>query len=220
MSSPHQQMSFELPPLAGMALDDFIVDDANRQAFELITTWPRWPTDTLILAGPIGSGKTHLAAIHAQQSGAAEFDSANLPTPQELDKIGARALIVENNHSAALDETRLFHMMNHVREFGTQLLITTRSWPETWSLSLPDLKSRLRAAHPLELNEPGDTLLRQVLVKLFADRQLSVDKKVLDYLLVRMERSLLEAARIVEKLDRLSLERNRPITRQLAAELF
>ncbi|PCJ90509.1 MAG: hypothetical protein COA52_10020 [Hyphomicrobiales bacterium] len=220
MASPHQQMSFELPPLSGMTREDFIVDEANRLAFEQITAWPQWPADTLVLAGPVGSGKTHLAAIHAQQSGALKFDCAKLPTPEELHEFGDRALIVENGHSANLDETRLFHMMNHVREFGSRLLITTRSWPESWSLELPDLKSRLRAAHPLELNEPGDTLLRQVLVKLFADRQLSVDAKVLDYLLVRMERSLSEASRIVEQLDRLSLERSRPITRQLAAELF
>lgn len=100
------------------------------------------------------------------------------------------------------------------------MLITSRSWPDSWPLSLPDLRSRLRAAHPLELNEPGDHLLRQVVVKLFADRQLTVEARVLDYIIVRMERSLSAAGRLVDDLDRKSLEEGRPITRQLAADIL
>ena len=220
MSSTTWQMSFNLPVSTAMTRDDFILDDANHTAFEVVTTWPDWPANIVILAGPVGSGKSHLAAIYVEMAAAVSLNAADLPLPADLSELGGAALLLEDAHRVQLDETRLFHLLNHVREQGSTLLITTRTWPDSWPLTLPDLRSRLRAAHPLELNEPSDRLLRQVLVKLFADRQLTVEARVLDYLLVRMERSLSAAGQLVDDLDRLSLERGRAITRQLASELL
>lgn len=214
------QMTFDLPLHEAMSKEDFIVDEANRKAFEIVSRWPNWPANIVILAGPVGSGKSHLAAIYAALSSAVVLSAEDFPAPEGLPKLAGNALLLEDIHQAKIDETQLFHLLNHVREQASTLLITSRTWPESWALELPDLRSRLRAAHPLELNEPSDELLKQVLVKLFADRQLSVDRRVLDYLLVRMERSLSAAAQIVEQLDQLSLERSRPITRQLAAEII
>lgn len=215
-----RQMSFELPVASAMTRDDFILDEANKNAFDVIVAWPNWQSDVVILAGPVGSGKSHLAAVHSQQSGAIYLNGVELPTLEELADLDGTHLIIEDAHSLKLDEIKMFHLLNHVRERTTTLLITSRSWPDAWPIKLPDLRSRLRAAHPLELNEPGDRLLRQVMVKLFADRQLSVEPRVLDYILVRMERSLSAAGRLVDELDRLSLEEGRPITRQLAAEIL
>lgn len=220
MAPQAKQMSFDLPIASAMTRDDFILDDANRIAFDMIVSWPQWPANVVILAGPVGSGKSHLAAIHSQQSGAVFLTNDDLPKPEDLPILGNAPLIVEDAHKVQLDETRMFHLLNHVRERATTMLITSRSWPDSWPLSLPDLRSRLRAAHPLELNEPGDHLLRQVVVKLFADRQLTVEARVLDYIIVRMERSLSAAGRLVDDLDRKSLEEGRPITRQLAADIL
>lgn len=214
------QMTFDLPLQEAMSKEDFIVDEANRKAFEIVSQWPNWPANIVILAGPVGSGKSHLSAIYAALSSVVVLSADDLPAPEDLPKLAGSALLLEDIHQAKIDETQLFHLLNHVREQASTLLITSRTWPESWALELPDLRSRLRAAYPLELNEPSDELLKQVLVKLFADRQLSVDRRVLDYLLVRMERSLSAAAHIVEQLDQLSLERSRPITRQLAAEII
>lgn len=220
MAPQAKQMSFDLPIASAMTRDDFILDDANRIAFDVIVSWHQWPANVVILAGPVGSGKSHLAAIHSQQSGAVFLANDDLPKPEDLPILGNAPLIVEDAHKVQLDETRMFHLLNHVRERATTMLITSRSWPDSWPLSLPDLRSRLRAAHPLELNEPGDHLLRQVVVKLFADRQLTVEARVLDYIIVRMERSLSAAGRLVDDLDRKSLEEGRPITRQLAADIL
>lgn len=220
MSPASRQMSFDLPIASAMTRDDFILDVANQNAFNMIVSWPDWPSNLVVLAGPVGSGKSHLAAIHNQQSGAVFLKHDDLPKPEDLPVLGNTPVIVEDAHATQLDETRMFHLLNHVRERATTALITCRSWPDSWQLTLPDLRSRLRSAHPLELNEPGDQLLRQVMVKLFADRQLTVDTRVLDYILVRMERSLSAAGRLVDDLDRLSLEAGRPITRQLAADIF
>lgn len=215
-----QQMSFDLPVQAAMSIEDFIVDEANRNAFEIVTNWPKWPSNIIVLAGPVGCGKSHLSAIYVSLSSSIELNGEILPKAEDLRHLADRPILIEDIHKAKLDETRLFHLLNHIREQGSSLLITSRTWPESWTLELPDLRSRLRAAHPLELNEPSDTLLKRVLVKLFADRQLSVEERVLDYLLVRMERSLSAAGDLVELLDRLSLERSRPITRQLASEII
>ncbi|MEP0519201.1 MAG: DnaA/Hda family protein [Hyphomicrobiales bacterium] len=212
-------MSFDLPVQAAMSREDFIVDDANRNAFDIVTNWPNWPSNTIILAGPVGCGKSHLSSIYTTLSSSTTIDANALPYAEDLPQIADSPLLIEDIHKAKLDETRLFHLLNHTREQGSFLLITSRTWPESWALELLDLRSRLRAAHPLELNEPSDSLLKRVLVKLFADRQLNVEERVLDYLLVRMERSLSAARDLVEMLDRLSLERSRPITRQLASEV-
>lgn len=214
-----QQMSFDLPVQAAMSLEDFIVDETNRIAFDIVSNWPSWPANVVVLAGPVGCGKSHLAAIYASLSSSVLLHADDLPDPEDLPQLADRPVLIEDIHRAQLDETKLFHLLNHMREQASTLLITSRTWPESWTLELPDLRSRLRAAHPLELNEPSDTLLKRVLVKLFADRQLNVEERVLDYLLVRMERSLSAAGVLVEKLDRLSLERSRPITRQLASEV-
>ncbi|MEH6726353.1 MAG: hypothetical protein V7703_09350 [Hyphomicrobiales bacterium] len=213
-------MSFDLPISSAMTRDDFLLDDTNRNAFDMIVSWPDWPSGVVVLAGPVGSGKSHLAAIHSQQSGAVFLANDDLPKPEDLPVLGSTPIIVEDAHTVQLDETRMFHLLNHVRERATTMLITSRSWPDSWPLTLPDLRSRLRAAHPLELNEPDDQLLRQVMVKLFADRQLTIEPRVLDYIIVRMERSLSAAGRVVNDLDRLSLEEGRPITRQLAADIL
>lgn len=215
-----RQMSFDLPVQAAMSVEDFIIDEANRNAFEVVSNWPDWPTNVMVLAGPVGCGKSHLAAIYATLSSSIRLNADDLPKPEDLPQLANNPILVEDIHRVKLDETKLFHLLNHIREQTTTLLVTSRTWPESWGLKLPDLKSRLRAAHPLELNEPSDTLLKHVLVKLFSDRQLTVEERVLDYLLVRMERSLSAAGELVEKLDRLSLERNRPITRQLASEVI
>lgn len=220
MSPMAGQMSFDLPIASAMTREDFILDGANQKAFDMIVSWPDWPSDVIVLAGPVGSGKSHLAAIHSQQSGATLLNNSDLPKPEDLPVLGSTPVIVEDAYAVQLDETRMFHLLNHVRERASTLLITSRSWPDSWPLTLPDLRSRLRAAHPLELNEPGDQLLRQVMVKLFADRQLTIEPRVLEYILVRMERSLSAAGRLVNDLDRLSLEQGRPITRQLAADVL
>lgn len=214
------QMSFDLPVQAAMSVEDFIIDETNSSAFEVISNWPNWPSNVIVLAGPVGCGKSHLSAIYMNLSDCILLSAKDLPEPEHLPRLADQSVLVEDIHDADLDEVKLFHLLNHVREQASTLLITSRTWPESWALSLPDLRSRLRAAHPLELNEPSDQLLKQVFVKLFADRQLNVEGRVLDYLLVRMERSLSAAGNVVDQLDRLSLERNKPITRQLAAEVI
>ena len=113
-----------------------------------------------------------------------------------------------------------FTLLNAARQAGKTVLITSRTWPASWKITLPDLMSRLRAATPVEILEPDDDLLRRVLVKLFADRQIAVDLSVVDYLVVRMERSLEVALRAVEAIDQEALAGRVKITKPLAGRVL
>lgn len=203
---------------AASGRDDLLVSDRLSAAVAIIDAWPQWPSPVVILAGPVGSGKSHLASIWKEHSGAvgihpmrgsdAAVTAANGPVLfEDVDRLG-------------FDDTELFHVINSVRENGNSLLMTSRLWPMSWPVELADLRSRLKAATVAEIGEPDEELLSQVIVKLFSDRQLNIDDKLVLYIVNRMERSLNAAQTIVERLDRLALARGTKITRSLAAEVL
>ncbi len=189
---------------------------ANRAAVALIDGWPAWPDRAVLLSGPAGSGKTHLVEIWRTASNAAVTAANALGNVEAL--VGAGAVAVEDLHAGPLDEAGLFHLINLSGERHVPLLMTSRLPVGGLRVRLPDLASRLRAARPVELGAPDDALLRLVLVKLFADRQLTVDASVIETIVTRMERSLEAANRIVAELDREALAGGRAISRRLAAE--
>lgn len=215
-----RQLPLELPHEAALGLEDFLVGESNRAAFELVTGWPAWPSPVVLLAGPVGAGKSHLVAIWQQRAGATVVAARDLAAADVLALARGGPVAVEDAHEAGVDQAALFHLLNAARDAGTHVLISSRTWPSTWNLSLPDLASRLRAATPVEVLEPDDELLCRVLVKLFADRQLAVDPSVIDYLVVRMERSLEAANRMVARLDHEALVARRRITRPMAAAVL
>ncbi|WP_422375953.1 hypothetical protein [Roseibium sp.] len=219
MAEPPRQLPLDLPHEAALSRDDFLVGGSNRAAFELLERWPDWPSPVVVLAGPVGSGKTHLVRAFQDETGAAVLAAPELHETDVERLAAAPAAVIENAH-LGLDNTALFHLLNAARQAGKTVLITSRTWPASWKINLPDLTSRLRAATPVEILEPDDDLLRRVLVKLFADRQISVDLNVVDYLVVRMERSLEVALRAVEAIDQEALAGRVKITKPLAGRVL
>jgi chromosomal replication initiation ATPase DnaA len=128
------------------------------------------------------------------------------------------AVVVEDVDHGLAEERALFHLLNRARESGVSVLLTSRQAPGDMTFRIPDLRSRLRALPVVELQPPDEPLLKAVLVKLFCDRQLNVEPAVIEYLSVRMERSMDAASCIVAAVDRLALETHRQVTRPLAAE--
>ncbi len=209
-------LSFVHPP--SLAAEDFVVSGCNRMAHDLVLSWPRWPGFAVHVHGPSGSGKTHLAHIWVERAGAEIVTPEQLPSPGNL-KPAAR-FAIELSGEALPDETAFLHFFNRLREVQGWLLLTSRTPLAQMPISLPDLSSRLSAVTAAALHNPDDTVLFALLRKLFADRQLRVPEEVLHYLLTRTERSWHAAARMVEAIDRISMERKRPITLALIRQML
>ncbi len=214
------QLIFDLPVEPQFGRSDFLVSSCNDTAYAVIEQWPRWPDSILLLVGPPGSGKSHLGAIWAARANARVVPAAALPLIEAEALARPGAVLLEDADRMNGNEAELFHFINRIRDSGGWMVVTARRRPDLWGLATMDLLSRLRLAPAVEIGAPDDALVRAVLVKLFSDRQLAVEANLIEYLTLRIERSLDAARAIVAKLDRAALIRNRPVTRALAAELF
>jgi chromosomal replication initiation ATPase DnaA len=220
MRETPKQLAFDLPLDPRYGAEDFLVSPSNEAAYGLIESWPDWPDTILLLTGPRGSGKSHLASIWATNARAWTADARDVTQDRVPHLVSNGALALEDMDRGERDEAALFHLMNLARERGTSVLITCETPPDRWGLSTPDLLSRLRLAPSVTLDPPDDALLKAVLVKLFVDRQLVVDTSVVDYIALRIERSLARAAEVVNLLDREALSRGRRVSRAIAAEIL
>ena len=219
MSSRPRQLALALDHAESYARENFLSGPGNEGPLQFIDSWPDWPANAVALVGPEGSGKTHLAMMWAAAAGARVISAHALGEAELPSALATGALVVEDTASGA-DERALFHLLNLAREEGASLLFTARSAPATWRVAIPDLASRLRALPVITLQAPDDAMLRAVIVKLAADRQLMLDESVVGYLLTRIERSFAAARAAVIALDNEALRQGRPATRALAAEIF
>jgi chromosomal replication initiation ATPase DnaA len=219
MASP-RQLVLALDHAESLAREDFLSGPSNAKALSLIDRWPDWPDKIMALIGPEGSGKSHLATIWAQGSGARVLSAKLLAEIDLPAAFATGALVVEDLKFAGLDERALFHFINFAREHSAHVLMTSRSPLPTFPVAIRDLASRLRALPSVALSAPEDGLLRALIVKLAADRQLNVDEALVNYLANRIERSFAAARTAVAQLDEEAMRQHRPVTRALAAELF
>lgn len=215
-----RQLALHLEHLESHAREDFLGGPPNAEALRLIDDWPDWPHRMVALVGPEGSGKSHLAAIWAERAGARRLAARAIAHTDVPAALATGALVLEDAHPGFFEETALFHLLNLARQEGAYLLLTARNPPTAWPLRIADLASRLKALPIIALKAPDDVLLRALLVKLFADRQLSVDESLLDTIVSRIERSFAAARAVVAFLDAEALRRQRPLTRALTAELL
>lgn len=218
--APPKQLAFDLPLDPRYGREDFLVSPSNEQAYAMVESWPDWPDTILLLSGPRGSGKSHLASIWATNAKAWTIDAFEVTMDKVPHLVSNGALVIEDLDRAERDEPALFHLLNLARERRAFVLVTGVGEPDRWRLRTPDLLSRLRLALCVALDAPDDALLKAVLVKLFVDRQLVVDTSVVDYIALRIERSLAKAAEVVTALDREALSRGRRISRPIAAEVL
>jgi len=212
------QLVLDLAHRPALQAEDFLVSPSNQAAVDFVDRWPDWPMASAIVVAPARAGKTHLANVWRRMSGAARLEAQRIA---ESDVAWARgALLIEDLHAGIGDERVLFHLLNLARERRMSMLLTSRAPPGELALALPDLRSRLRALPVVAIAPPDEALLRAVLVKHFADRQLAVEPHVIGYLALHMEQSMEAAATVVAEVDAAALASHRRVTRALAAEVL
>jgi chromosomal replication initiation ATPase DnaA len=215
-----RQLALALDHSVSFAREDFLSGPSNIAAFTLIERWPDWPDRIVALIGPEGSGKSHLAAIWAESAGARVLSAKLLSVTDVPSALATGALVVEDLEATDLDEQALFHLINLAREESAYVLLTGRLAVAGFRVTIRDLASRLRAVPAVMLAPPDDALLRSLLVKLAADRQVALDEPLVNYLVNRIERSFAAAHAAVRRLDDEAMRQQRPVTRALAIELF
>ncbi len=215
-----RQLPLMLPVREALDREDFLVTASNAEAVSAVDQWPQWDRPVLFLVGPAGSGKSHLGAIWRAKARAASMSASSLSADNVTEALTGGALLIEDAPGASPDERALFHLLNLAREQKASVLLTTRQLPALWPASLPDLRSRLRAAAIAVIGPPDDALLRGVLVKHFSDRQIAADEAIVSFLMSRMERSLETARLLVAEIDRRALEERAEVTRAFAARVL
>lgn len=218
-----RQLPLALPAAPRLGRADFCVAPSNALALRAVEGWEGWPGGKLALCGPAGSGKSHLAAIWAAETGGAVVTGACL-AQADIPALAARGrLAVDAAAAVAGDrdgERALLHLHNLLLAEGGRLLLTGRAAPARWPVGLPDLASRLAATPTAVLAAPDDALLSAVLVKLFADRQIAVPAGLISWMVARMERSFAAARDLVARIDARALAEGRPVSRALAAAVL
>ncbi|MCF6271791.1 MAG: DnaA/Hda family protein [Rhodobacteraceae bacterium] len=210
--SRETQLVMDYPARRALGRADFFVAPCNRLAVAQLEGWSRWPEGRLMLVGPRGSGKTHLAHVWAALSGARILPAATLQ-PEDA----AEVLVVEDIEKIGKNEAALFHVYNTMAAMGGALLMTSNAAPARRDIALPDLRSRLQSVPLVALESPDDRLLSMIMAKLFDDRQLRVSQKLLDYLLKRVGRSYQAVNALVTGLDKAALEAQKPLSIPFAA---
>jgi chromosomal replication initiation ATPase DnaA len=217
-----EQLAFPLPRLEARDREAFFVSPANATAVAQIEGWQDWPLGKLVLIGPKGAGKTHLAHVWAALTGARVIQAVAVK-PAEVPSLASGPIAVENAHRIAGKagaEAALFHLHNLTLANGQPLLLTAQKPPRQWGLALADLRSRMEATATATLEPPDDALLTAVLVKLFADRQIAPPPRLTEFCLKRMDRSFAAAQALVAALDARALATGRAIGIALAAEIL
>ena len=213
------QLPLDLPFRTAFGRDAFVVSDCNRSALSAVEEWPDWPNQCLAIYGPAGSGKTHLAHVWKEVSSATFFNAPDLTTESVPELVRKKNVVLESGEHLN-DEAALFHLINLMHQEGGSLLLTGQEPPVRWTVGLADLSSRLAAVLAVRLDEPDDFLFKAVMEKQFADRQIEIDRDVMEYLLVRVDRSFDEVKSIVRSLDAAALAHKRPITVRFAAQVL
>ncbi|NVK17610.1 MAG: DNA replication protein [Methylocystaceae bacterium] len=207
--SPQLSLDFDFRP--SMSGEDYLVSDCNAAAVAWLDRWPDWPAPFVVIYGESGCGKTHLAEVFRQATGAKLVKLEN-DDPYEMMGQATSGVIDDVQECVQENERALFHLYNYAKENNAHILITANKAPAYWNINLADLKSRLGTAPAIEIGQPDDRLMQAIVIKLFNDRQIQLEPDVITYMVSRMERSFEQVRRLVAEIDRQSLSQKRRIT--------
>lgn len=212
-----KQLYFEMDREPSFDEGNFVITQSNRDAFEHITKWPEWTINNIVLFGDAGVGKSHLAHIWLKRSNGIKLDLDEINT-KIIEK--NKNVLIEDIDGSQINHHNLFHLINLIREVEGFLLLTSKISPTSLVTKIPDLNSRIRSFSPVKINKPDDYLLEIMILKIFSDKNIMVDEKVIKFLLKRVERSIPGISMLIQKINEKSLEEKRPITVPLVSEVI
>ena len=199
--------------------EDFYVSSSNKEAYDFINSWPKWYKRIVNVFGPSGSGKTHIASILKSKTSILEVEALDLDDKIFFKYKTKEALIIENINESVSEEL-LFSIWNTALQDNKYLLITSLKPVNSYKFLLPDLKSRANSCISIGIKLPNDDLIGVILAKNFSDKQIKVEKKQIDYIIKRIDRSYENISRFISILDKYSLKKGNPINLKLIKEVL
>ena len=198
---------------------DYYVSKCNFFARNLIAIWPNWEKKIVNLAGEKYSGKTHLSKIFKSNSDALYLYSNNIED-NILKKIKLSNSIIIEDLEESFDEKLLYSIFNLVEQDNKYLLISSKKPIDTMKFTLPDLLSRLKNCIIAKIEQPDDELIYAIILKIFSDRQIKLDNKIIDYIIKRIARSYSKMHEFIYKIDELSLKKKKSINFKIIKEII
>ena len=215
----NDQLILKFPAIKAYLKEDFYVSSSNKEAYDFINSWPRWIRRIVNIFGPSGSGKTHLASILKSKTSVLEIQSDKLNDKIFFEFKTKEALVIENLNKK-VSENLLFSLWNVALQDNKYLLITSTQPISTYKFNLPDLKSRAGSCMAIGINLPSDDLISVILTKNFSDKQIKVEKKHIDYIIKRIDRSYEKISQFILSLDKYSLKKGSPFSLKLIKEVL
>ena len=213
------QLIFKFPQHKIYLKEDFYVSPSNSEAFDFINSWPKWIKKIVNIFGPTGSGKTHLASLLKNKTSTL-ITSSNQLNDQIFFDFKTKEVLVIENLNEIIKENLLFSIWNTVLQDNKYLLITSDKPINTYKFKLPDLKSRVSSSMVIGMKLPSDDLIGVILAKNFSDKQIRVEKKHIDYIIKRIDRSYEKISQFILTLDKYSLKKGNPFSLKLIKDVL
>ena len=215
----NDQLILKFPTYQAYKKEDFYVSPSNQEAYDFINNWPKWIKRIINIFGPSGSGKSHLASILKNKTTCLKIDSNKLNEKIFLKFKTKEALIIENLNEK-ISEKLLFLLWNIALQDNKFLLITSIKPISSYKFKLTDLISRVKSSLAIGIDLPGDDLISVILAKNFSDKQIKVEKKHIDYIIKRIDRSYEKISQFISTLDKYSLKKGSPFSLKLIKEVL
>ena len=199
--------------------DDFYVSNSNKHIFTLINKWPKWEKNFLNINGEKFSGKTHLINIFLKKFDGIKFN-ANSFTDNDLKIIKVHQNIILENLDEKVNEKLLYSLLNIIDLENKFIIVTSKKALVDMDFSLIDLKSRTKNFLIQKIEKPDDELMFAIILKNLSDRQISIDKKLIHFIIKRIDRSYSKIFDFIYKVDELSLKKKKPIDFKIIKEIL
>ena len=213
------QLILNFPIVKNYLKEDFYVSSSNKEAYDYIISWPKWVKRIVNIFGPPGSGKTHISSILNSKTSILEIDAKSLDDDIFF-KCKTRELIIVRNLDQKVDENIFFSLWNTIVHDNKYFLITSINPINTYSFKLKDLKSRVNSCASIGIKLPTDQLISVILSKNFSDKQITIDKKHIEYIIKRIDRSYEKISQFISILDENSLKNASPLNLKLTKEVL